>query len=183
MATFDVCKPWISRPSRDCCSMEVIPAILWNTQHNHTAHNQFQLAVFLSICTNCRFFYSSATFLLLIVTVVSYIASVSTCLKYGSVMSIMLILWKIMLGYYVISVKGSAIYPLLHPWAHRYTRLDSVTVIDRWECMPALPPREYSQFCSLGSQLQISVASPTTRWDLSFFNTFSKSNCWQIAEV
>lgn len=30
MSTLDVCRPSISRPSRDCCSMEVIPAIRWH---------------------------------------------------------------------------------------------------------------------------------------------------------
>ena len=29
MSTLDVCRPSISSPSRDCCSMEVIPAIRW----------------------------------------------------------------------------------------------------------------------------------------------------------
>lgn len=29
MSTLDVCRPSISRPSRDCCSIEVIPAIRW----------------------------------------------------------------------------------------------------------------------------------------------------------
>lgn len=29
MSTLDVCRPSISKPSRDCCSMEVIPAIRW----------------------------------------------------------------------------------------------------------------------------------------------------------
>lgn len=33
MSTLHVCKPSISRPSKDCCSMEVIPAIRWHTQN------------------------------------------------------------------------------------------------------------------------------------------------------
>ncbi len=40
MSTLDVCRPSISRPSRDCCSMEVIPAIRWQRTEPHHTHNE-----------------------------------------------------------------------------------------------------------------------------------------------